>query len=308
LLAVSLSAGATVQLGDIASIFASLGMGQLEITGANDFVATSYAYFRDGNGTHGDRVAAIDVLDAPFSRQRFVVGRNYGARWNIGVANLDDGTAVALTANGNFSVPPHSMIQFPASGNVMDIDIGFAGVMLVYASVIENNDFAVYYAQKRQPSNLTITPGVSAGGWIKSVWGVDANNNIVTPQREIVLGREADLIPDGGVLFERFEHGGQSEAVPINQGSPSGDIIGIEISDEMRTNITVDPGFNDAGLALLETYDAGGNFLGELTVPLGAVTALTDRRIARVRSNYPGLGYASVIDNRSGDARYIPAQ
>jgi subtilisin-like proprotein convertase family protein len=307
-LAVSLSAGATVQLGDIASIFASLGMGQLELTAANEFVATSYAYFRDGNGTHGDRVAAIDVLDAPFSRQRIVVGRNYGARWNIGVANLDDGTGLALTANGNFSVPPHSMIQFPASGNVMDIDIGFAGVMLVYASVIENDDFAVYYAQKRQPSNPTITPGVSAGSWIKSVWGVDANNNIVTPQREIVLGREVDLIPDNGAVFERFEHGGQSEAVPINQGSPSGDIIGIEVSDEMRTNITFDPGFNDAGPVTFESFDAGGNFLGVMTVPLGAVTALTDRRIARVRSNYFGLGYASVIDNRSGDARYIPAQ
>jgi subtilisin-like proprotein convertase family protein len=305
---VSLSAGATVQLGDIASIFDMLGMGQLEITAPNDFAATSYTYFRDANGTHGDRVAAIDVLDAPFSRQRIVVGRNYGARWNIGAANFSDGTALALTANGNFSIPPHSMIQFPASGDVMDIDIGFGSIIVVYASVIENDDFAVYYAQKRQPAIPAITPGVSAGSWIKSVWGVDANNNIVTPERAIVQGREVDLIPDNGALLERFEHGGHSEAVPINQFNPSGDIIGIEVSDEMRTNIAFDPGVGDAGPVTFATYDAAGNFLGNVTVPFGGVTPLTDRRIARVQANEHVLSYASVIDNRSGDARYIPAQ
>jgi hypothetical protein len=84
-------------------------------------------------------------------------------------------------------------------------------------------------------------------------------------------------------------------------------VIGLEVSDQFRvnfgTNIVSDLGF----FSTVAFWDAQGNSLGTATFYFGpGDVRYNDPRVARITIGFKG--WASVIDNRSGDATYIPAQ
>jgi subtilisin-like proprotein convertase family protein len=315
---VAIAGGATVRFEDIVSQLVTLGIGQLEIAGDLPFIATSHSYFRDLNGTHGDRVAAVPATEAAGSGVELVVARNYGDRWNVGVANVANAGGTVRVNGSDYAIAPHSHIQVPADGNVATIRVVSGGPQVVaYASVIEGDDFAVYMAQRRVATPTPVRTFATLGSWEASAWAVDAANRIVPPVRIEIAGGLiiADGAPAGGAVFERLVHSGQSESIPLMELTlpTSGNMIGIEISDDMRTNAATLIGGDVAVYSALEFYDAAGTLLGSFgRAGFGTgIVPITDPRVARIRaaSDITAVtGFASVVDNRSGDARYIPAQ
>jgi subtilisin-like proprotein convertase family protein len=258
---VAIVAGSTLRIDDVVAQLGTTGLGQLEIASDSGFVATSRTYYRDKNGTHGDRVAAVDVNEALTSA---VVARNYGAYWNLGFANVTGASGVVRVEGVDYSVPPYGQVQFGAAGDVAHFEVVSGAVKIAaYGSVIENDDFAVYRAQRTGMIAPPLEfPPNQTGPWVLGSWTAD------------------------GALFGRFVHQGESESLPVGEARP-GDIIGIEISADFRTNFAVVYG--------LVWWDAAGR-----PVSFG------DPHVARV--TVPFSDTASVIDNRSGDGTLIPSQ
>jgi subtilisin-like proprotein convertase family protein len=312
---VAVCAACVVRLDDIVAQLGTTGLGQLELTSDSSFIATSRTYYRDANGTHGDRVAAVDVASAITAG---VVARNYGAYWNLGFANVTGSSGVVRVNGIDHPIAPYSHMQFGDNMNVGDFQVVSGGIQIIgYASVAENDDFAVYDAQPRATAlNGIVTPGHSTGPWKKVVWAVDAQNEIVRPVElpgTPFLTLEA--APVGGAIFERFSHSAETESVSLGTPAP-GDMIGIEVSSEMRANA----GFSLAGFgdfATFKFFDAAGNLIGQADASGGGaagtadvILPVGDPRVARISASviFGGPTYVSVIDNRSGDATFIPAQ
>ncbi|HEV8432557.1 MAG TPA: proprotein convertase P-domain-containing protein [Thermoanaerobaculia bacterium] len=301
---VAVCAHCVVRLDDVVVQLGTTGLGQLELTSDAPFIATSRTYYRDANGTHGDRIAALDVSNAGTSA---VVARNYGAYWNLGFANVTGSSGVVRVNGIDHPVAPYSHVQFGDASNIGDFQVVSGGISIIaYGSVIENDDFAVYRALPRSPQPRGILDFRSVGSWNDHLWAVDATNHIIDPPQVIVGVFFLPGAPAGGAIFERIEHMGETESV--SHFEPSGlDVIGLDASEPFRTNAGVqslsDIAFNPLTVSL---WDAQGNSLGSLVFPRGSgIAAVLDPRVARVSG---GGTFASVIDNRSGDATFIPAQ
>jgi subtilisin-like proprotein convertase family protein len=303
-LTVAICTGCVLRLDDVVAQLETTGLGQLELTSASDFIATSRTYYSDANGTHGDRVAAVDPGRAITAG---VVARNYGAYWNLGIANVTGFSGVVRVNGTDYAIAPYSHIQFGDSTNVGDFQVLSGGIRIIgYASVVDSDDFAVYRVQPRAPDFEGIFPFGSGGPWNDHIWAVDANNKVVEPPLAVSGYFILPAAPKGGAIFERIEHEGESESISHFEHNLGPELIGLEVSDQFRVNIGPYVG-GDVGLVVPFTFwDAAGNRIGGGSKnswdpqpwPVG------DRRIARITID----GWASVIDNRSGDATYIPPQ
>ncbi|HEX3582479.1 MAG TPA: proprotein convertase P-domain-containing protein, partial [Thermoanaerobaculia bacterium] len=304
-LPVAVCTGCVVRLNDVVAQLGTTGLGQLELTSPSPFIATSRTYYRDANGTHGDRIAA---LDAPSAVASAVVARNYGAYWNLGFANVSGSSGVVRVNGVDHPIAPYGHVQFADAGNVGDFQVVSGDVRILgYASVSENDDFAVYKAEPRPAQPEGILPFGSVGPWIDHIWAVDANNQIVDP---IVIPAGPFFVPAapaGGGIFQRIEHQGESESIPHFTDEPLGpDVIGLEVSDEFHVNIGLAEQGDVAFIPVTITFwDAAGNRIRDVDTFAGYTLPLGDPHVARVTV---GHGWASVIDNRSGDATFIPAQ
>jgi len=308
---VVIDAGAVVRLDDVVSQLGTTGLGQLEIAGDTDFVATTRSYYRDAHGTHGDRVPAVDVRKASGTGTPLVVARNYGAYWNLGFANVTGASGVVRVRGVDYPIAPYGHLQFGGDGNVAGFEVVSGGARIVaYASVIENDDYAVYLAQARAADVLAVLAISSEGPWRADVWAVDANDQIVTPPVVIVGGLISRLAaPKGGAIFERIEHQGESESFPLYESNfNGGEIIGVEVSDEFRSNAGVFYG-GDVFFSVQGTlWDATGRMIGGFTSLFGGIVPIGDRRVARITVTGNVVAWGSTVDNASGDATFFPAQ
>ncbi|HEX7191811.1 MAG TPA: proprotein convertase P-domain-containing protein [Thermoanaerobaculia bacterium] len=299
---VAVCAGCVLRLDDVVAQLGTIGLGQLELTSDATFIATSRTYYRDANGTHGDRIAAVDPANAVTAG---VVARNYGAYWNLGFANVTGASGVVRVNGIDHPIAPYGHVQFADAGNVGDFQVVSGDVRIIgYASVVENDDFAVYLAQARADKPRPILPFGSLGAWIDHVWAVDANNRVVDPPIVDAGFFRVPAAPTGGAIFERIEHQGESESISHDPSFGS-DLIGLEVSDQFRLN--ADSGSTgDVGIDITYVFwDAAGNRIGSAVLnSFSGPLPVGDRRVARITVR----GWASVIDNRSGDATYIPSQ
>jgi subtilisin-like proprotein convertase family protein len=215
---VAVCSGCVLRLDDIVAQLGTTGLGQLELTSDSAFIATSRTYYRDANGTHGDRIAAGD---AAYGMTSAVVARNYGAYWNLGFANVTGLSGVVRVNGTDYAIAPYSHVQFGDNSNVANFQVISGGIAIFgYASVVDNDDFAVYGAGQRASEARPFGAFSSAGSWQVHVWGVDANNQIL---------QEPVVVPQGGVVFERIEHQGQSESASEIGGFPvANTVIGLE--------------------------------------------------------------------------------
>jgi subtilisin-like proprotein convertase family protein len=305
---VSVAAGATVHIDDIVNVLGTTGIGQLEIDAPNAFVATSRAYYRDADGTHGDRVPAVDVARAG---TRLVVGRGFRGYWNPGFANVTGESGVVRVGGIDFPVPPYGHVQFTSAESVgAEFVVVSGGARIVaYASAVFNGDFAFFLAQPRLEGPHVYNAVSSAGTWSASAWLVSGAITPVPIVPNPVAGGIAALVaaPAGVVAFEGIDHGGEIESFPLAEITlNAGNIIGIEVSDEFRVNFA---SFGDnPNLQLHATlWDAAGSPIGEIRGAPGQVP-ITDRRVARISVDPGAFTFASVVDNRSGDGWVVPVQ
>jgi hypothetical protein len=113
-------------------------------------------------------------------------------------------------------------------------------------------------------------------------------------------------------IFTQSTGGTFGQFVPfLPAGTFGGQLIQIESSADFRTNLgAANPGA-DPVRAVFNLFDADGAELAiiERTVqPLELVQFPLPVNAARVRVDGNVLAYASVVDNRSGDAIYVPAR
>ena len=230
-LPVAVCPGCVLRLNDVVAQLGTTGLGQLELTSDAAFIATSRTYYRDANGTHGDRIAALDATSAVTSA---LVARNYGAYWNLGFANVTGSSGVVRVNGIDHPIAPYSHVQFGDPSNVGDFQVVSGDVRIIgYAAVTENDDFAVYTAQTRATEPRPIVPLGSVGLWKDLIWAVDANDRIVAPP---IVGDIVFLpaAPAGGAIFDRVEHQGESES--ISRFEYGTDVIALEVSDQFRLN------------------------------------------------------------------------
>jgi len=311
-LPVAVSAGQVVRIDDVVAQLGTTGMGFLQLVGDHAFTATSRTYFRDGNGSHGDRVGATasdgrGALDPAYNRL-FVV-RPYGDYWNIGVANPTADSGVVSIAGVPYPIAPYSQLQVPGSGNMAEIAVvsGHPGV-LAYASIVEGNDFAIYPAQMLQEgAQATFLTVISTGAWRSDVWRLSFDGiTPIQPSATSVIPGPFGLVflSQYQAFFQRIAHGTQSASFPLyNTSAPAqSDLIGIEISDRFRTTLAIAARFSTQ----VTLWDAAGTKLQEFA-GFNGIAPIQDPRVARISiEGSPSLAAASVIDNQSGDSWIIP--
>jgi hypothetical protein len=125
---------------------------------------------------------------------------------------------------------------------------------------------------------------------------------LTLPPGELATARIWTARPDGGTY---------GQFVPFTTAARGGDLIQVEVSDDFRTNLGAANTGIPPVLARFTYLSAEGVVLGTTSRLLGPFE-LTQFPLpvsaARVRVEGDVLAYASVVDNRSGDAIFVPAQ
>ena len=99
--------------------------------------------------------------------------------------------------------------------------------------------------------------------------------------------------------------------VPFATEGHGGDLLQLEASDNFRTNLGAANVGSAPVVARFTMFDAAGNTLAtteRVLQPQELTQFPLTVNAARVRVDGDVLAYASVIDNRSGDAIFVPAQ
>ena len=141
------------------------------------------------------------------------------------------------------------------------------------------------------------------------------------PDIVATLGREQTMGllrfgPTTGILatariYTDSDAGTFGQFVPFAAEGHGGDLIQIEVSDAFRTNLGAGNLGSAPVVARFTMFDAAGNTLAtteRVLQPLELVQFPLAVSAARVRVDGDVLAYASVVDNRSGDAIFVPAQ
>jgi uncharacterized RmlC-like cupin family protein len=136
-----------------------------------------------------------------------------------------------------------------------------------------------------------------------------------TFHREQTLGLLRLNLPAGVLATARIstpsDGGSFGQFVPFTASAHGGDLIQIEVSDAFRTNLGAANTGTAPSVAHFTAFDAAGGELGttELVLqPFELVQFPLTVNAARVRVEGDVLAYASTVDNRSGDAIFVPAQ
>jgi subtilisin-like proprotein convertase family protein len=121
-------------------------------------------------------------------------------------------------------------------------------------------------------------------------------------------------LPAGAMAWSRVRTGRKSQFIPFLEadGPLEQQLLFIETTNGYRTNI----GFaGTASLAEITVYDAAGVEVQRMTLGTGAGTAQTAVLVPVVNGRATvrflggrGRAYASLVDNRTGDATYVPGQ
>jgi hypothetical protein len=136
-----------------------------------------------------------------------------------------------------------------------------------------------------------------------------------TFHREQTLGLLRLNLPAGVLASARIsttsDGGSYGQFVPFTSSVHGGDLIQIEVSDDFRTNLGAANTGTARVVARFTAFDAAGSELGtteRVIQPFELVQFPLTVNAARVRVEGDVLAYASMVDNRSGDAIFVPAQ
>jgi subtilisin-like proprotein convertase family protein len=123
------------------------------------------------------------------------------------------------------------------------------------------------------------------------------------------------FLPPGAMAWSRVRTDGMSQFIPFldPNGPAVQELVFIETENGYRTNIGI---VSDApAIAEVVIYDAAGAEVTRTTLATGGGVAQTavSRRVVNGRATVRflagrGRAYASLIDNRTGDATYVPGQ
>lgn len=341
---VFLEAGATASFNDVVStLFQTTGSGSLEVLG--DVLVTSRTYTTLANGGQlGQEVPATTGGDKLYVAG---LARTF-TRYNLGITETSGNrTRVVMTTTSEsreLILEPFSHVQIAGISSAHLVAEG--GRIAAYVSQIdrfEGSDPLFVPAQQwPRETAIEIAPAIYASGVNLTVWRTDlwvADPDSTEPFKARYRGFEVTRDPgvyidavretfgypgtSGPLLVEsssfaatRIFNGRSSQFVPLRALDDRGEqhLIGIDNDATHRANIGIVSDGSAAAEVLV--YDAGGTLVDSfiLFAPGGlaqsGVTATVTGGRALVRHVAGGRirAYASVIDNRSGDAAFIDGQ
>jgi zinc metalloprotease ZmpB len=329
-------------VGDLMQTF---GLGSLEFQGdVVNLVVTSRTYTSNARGTFGqfipgaDNAAAIGAGTTAYATHLRSDGE---FRANVGFTEVAGGAGIVRVAGKDFAIAPYQHVQMPAGGDTDFTVISGSARILAYGALIDNRSGDAIYVPARVPPNaarVEYAPAISATGALGTRWatevavthpftahfgGAAASGaakryaNVLTElfARDNVLGLLAIDLPAGSLATARIwtpsDGGTYGQFVPFAAAPHGGELLQLEVSDNFRTNAGAantgaEPApvrftyFNAEGVPL-DTFQRTLRPGELLQFPLQV-------NAARVRVDGAVLAWASVIDNRSGDAIFVPAQ
>lgn len=332
---VALAPGQTVGFDDVvASAFGTSGSGTLEILG--DVIAMSRTY-TDGRGQQvPPNLPSTAVGESALVLNPLLPS---GARLNLGIAEVAGGSGIVDVRGQRIAILPFSHVQFPVTSDVAAVSVvsGDARVVAYLSQVDGATGDAMFlpgepFSAERR---TLLAPAINVNGWRSDLWarGADALLRLSLTDgasRDVSVGVYEDVlaqlfehtiaallvtVPPGVVAATRITHDGTTQVVPLLEpaGPAEQHLLFMESTDALRTNI----GFVSDGPARAEVtiYDASGLVVGASILDakrgidqFAFLPRLVNGR-ARVRFEAGhGRAYASVIDQRSGDATYVVGQ
>ncbi|HEX6098287.1 MAG TPA: proprotein convertase P-domain-containing protein [Thermoanaerobaculia bacterium] len=330
-----LEAGQTVALDDVVErTFHTFGSGTLEIQG--DVIAMSRMA--------GQQVPP--ARDTTALRETSLLVAAYpdpATRVNFGLAETGGGRGIVRVNGRDVPVTPFGHVQFPAGHELLEVSV-VEGDARVAAYVSQIGADAMYIAAEssRQPgcapaitSQLSGQPEWRSDLWIASP-NLDVANIGASPggdvnvtiagayedvlarlfHRTVTIAELCVIATPRSFVSTRIVHGATTQAVPMAP-FPAADaqhFLFVENSAAYRTNI----GFSGAGgLASVTIYDAAGAVVERFSLFTDLSGGVVQREVRSPVTNGravvqfalgTGRAYASVIDRRTGDATFFPAQ
>ena len=328
-----------VALNDVfGGYFSTEGIGQLEIDG--DVVATTRTYTRNASGgTLGEAIApeagsTSGLLDPVLNNDKF--------RTNIGFAETAGTGGTIYVRLGYlppraYTITPFGHFQIPVSGNgAFSIQFDSTTPVAAYASTIDNaTGDATLIRADHGTGEFALAPIINAAGafgtmWTTRVWLVGAGRVTALDNTNgmpyAALTANVPTIIDfpivRGVMSTNVVYrtpiiandGYRESAAFIVPSSASQDIPLVENSPAFRTNVgLMSDGITTVRMTL---FDAAGNAIASSVhdvVPMvldqfPITASVTDGRVHIDVLSGRVAAYASVVDNITGDASFVPAQ
>jgi subtilisin-like proprotein convertase family protein len=320
---VAIEPGHTIAFDDIVdSAFHTVGGGSLEVLG--DVILMSRTYAETAAGTLGQQV--------PPSRETTALGEpplglgplpEANTRYNIGVTEVAGARGVVMIGERRIELLPFSHVQFAADSSFAEVKvIEGAGRVTAYVSQVNGIGDAMFIPAQRMPTTVTfvIVPAISAGPWRSDAWYRGPNATIVHRDVLSQFQRRYGVLELSAGLFEvvatRIRNGDTHQFVSpmdVEGGAQHQELVFIESVPPYRMNIGIfakqeataevivyDASGAEVQRALLETFDG----IAQTAVP---PRVSGGRATVRFLSG-SGHAYASLVDNRTGDATYVPAR
>jgi hypothetical protein len=323
-------------------------LGSLEVQGSVILLVTSRTYTLGPRGTFGQFVAGASSSDAIGGATHALVTHlrnDADFRSNIGVTEVAGESGTVRVNSVDVPIAPFGHWQMPAPGTgdlIADFSVTSGNArILPYGSMVDNKSGDAIYVPGRVPPaapTIQFAPAISAAGALGTRWSTEV---VVTQPftahffgaaaagtagrytnalselfaRDNTMGLLELELPAGALatarIYTQSDAGSFGQFVPFQVLVGGGDLIQIEVSDDFRTNI----GAANIGIepvtARFTAFDAEGTVLStteRLLQPFELTQFPLTVNAARVRVDGPVLAYASTVDNRSGDAIFVPAQ
>ncbi len=328
--------GQTLAFDDVvANAFHTAGSGTLEILG--DVLAMSRTYATTSRGTMGQQVPPnLDTTILGAEPLLVVPLPDTTDRVNLGVSETAGGTGVVRAGDREFTIGPFAHLQFATGHDTQTVRVlsGDARVA-AYLSQIDNatSDPMFIPAQVPRGARTLIAPAISAPGangtrWATDLWSTGplqaeaiAGGDPVPVTRSLdvlagVFPIAALRVTTDAIVMSRIRTDGMSQFVPLlgRDGPPEQQLLFIESAEPYRTNIGI---VSDApAMAEVLIHDAAGTEVTRTTLSTdGGVAQLqvtervvNGRATVRFLDGTTGRAYASLVDNRTGDATYVAGQ
>jgi hypothetical protein len=328
---VSVAPGQTVAFDDVVdSVFHTVGSGSLEILG--DVIAMSRTYAETAAGTLGQQVPPVtDATErgvaslglAPLPQER--------TRYNIGITEISGSAGAVMVGARQIELQPFSHVQIVGDSSYASVSV-ISGQARVAAYVSQVNEIGdpMFIPAQRPPNDLALrfAPAISVDRWRTDVWfssaeGVRVELDALWVKLRLRFGAFSVGINANELAGSRIHSSsGTDQFVPFAGFSFRNErqLVFIETTPPYRTNIGIFNSSSRSTAAEVVVYDAAGievqreilrtiNGVAQMLV----VPQITSGRAVVRFLDGPDFGpgrqaYASLIDDRTGDATYIEGQ
>ncbi|HYH06937.1 MAG TPA: proprotein convertase P-domain-containing protein [Thermoanaerobaculia bacterium] len=340
-----IAAGQTIAFDDVVeSAFHTAGSGSLEILGDVLAMSRTYALTQRGTFAqqippheHSTSLTEAPLLLHPLDAP--------DTRYNFGVTETAGEHGVVVVGERRVELAPFSHVQFPGEPRLVEVDVVSGGAAVVaYVSQVDNTSGDAMYVPATRldfAPPVAIAPVITNDTWQSDLWiraqgpggvakidaigvqqpstnvtltGYDAYADVLARlfHRTITTAALRVTLPHYAVAATRVRNGNVSQFIPLLhlEAGPVQHLPYVENASPYRTNVGI---VSEAeAIAEVTVYDAAGAAVMRTTLATsgGFVQTPITARVVNGRAHVRftagrGRAYASVVDDRTGDATFV---